>query len=121
MRLLAGALAAWGIPAVLDGSAGLRRRPMRRIVEPLQQMGVNIQATDGCAPLYLEARQQPLRAIDYTLPVASAQVKSCLLLAALAAEEETVLHEPASSRDHTERMLRAMGVPRRTAGCCLCR
>ena len=110
LRLLAGALAAWGFPSVLDGSAGLRRRPMGRIVEPLQQMGVQIQATDGCAPLHLDAPGKPLQAIDYRLPVASAQVKSCLLLAALAARGTTVLREPAPSRDHTERMLRSMGV-----------
>jgi 3-phosphoshikimate 1-carboxyvinyltransferase len=110
IRFLAGALAAAGIPAVLDGSPGLRRRPMDRIVGPLQQMGVSIQATDGCAPLVLQPSRFPLRAIDYTLPVASAQVKTCLLLAALAAGGPCVLHEPGFSRDHTERMLRSMGV-----------
>jgi 3-phosphoshikimate 1-carboxyvinyltransferase len=110
LRLLAGALAAWGTAAVLDGSTGLRRRPMRRIVEPLQSMGVNIEATAGCAPLHLRPSAMPLRALRYAMPVASAQVKSCLLLAALAAGAETVIEEPGPSRDHTERMLRAMGV-----------
>ena len=110
LRLLAGALAAWGFPATLDGSPGLRRRPMGRIVEPLRLMGAPVQASDGCAPLRLEARNHPLQAIDYRLLVASAQVKSCLLLAALAAHGVSVLREPAPSRDHTERMLRAMGV-----------
>ncbi len=110
LRLLAGALAAWGIPVVLDGSPGLRRRPMGRIVEPLQQMGVAIEATNGCAPLRLRPSSMPLRPLVYTMPVASAQVKSCLLLAALAARGETVIDEPGPSRDHTERMLRAMGV-----------
>ncbi len=113
MRLLAGALAAVGVPAVLDGSPGLRRRPMRRVVAPLQRMGVPIQDTDGHAPLSLAVRPpgQPLRPIEYALPVASAQVKTALLLAALAAQGETTLREPGPSRDHTERMLAAMGVP----------
>lgn len=113
IRLLAGALAAAGIPAVLDGSEGLRRRPMNRIVEPLQRMGVPIQASEnGCAPLRLLERpaEQKLRPLNETLPVASAQVKSCLLLAALAADGETVVREPGPSRDHTERMLGSMGV-----------
>jgi 3-phosphoshikimate 1-carboxyvinyltransferase len=110
LRLLAGALAAWGASATLDGSPGLRSRPMNRIVEPLRQMGVDIQATQGCAPLTLQSSARPLRALEYTLPVASAQVKSCLLLAALAGDGETTLIEPGPSRDHTERMLRAMGV-----------
>lgn len=110
MRLLAGALAAAGIPAVLDGSSGLRRRPMGRIVAPLQAMGVSIEATDGRPPLELDAARRPLRALHYRLPVASAQVKSCLLLAALAASGRTLLDEPGPSRDHTERMLVSLGV-----------
>lgn len=112
IRLLAGALAAAGIPAVLDGSAGLRKRPMERIVEPLQRMGVPIQASEGGgAPLTLAARLagERLKPLVEDLPVASAQVKSCLLLAALAADGETVLREPGPSRDHTERMLSSMG------------
>lgn len=110
LRLLAGALAAWGRPAVLDGSPGLRRRPMGRIIEPLRQMGVDISAEQDCAPLRLGSSTRPLCSIDYRLPVASAQLKSCLLLAALAADGTTILAEPGPSRDHTERMLRAMGV-----------
>jgi len=113
MRLLAGAIAAWGIPAILDGSSGLRRRPMKRIVEPLQEMGVAIRASPGyTAPLQLAARPQGqrLRAMNYSLPIASAQVKSCLLLAALGADGPTVLREPGPSRDHTEIMLGSMGV-----------
>ena len=113
IRLLVGAVAAAGIDVTLDGSAGLRRRPMNRIVDPLRQMGVPITpAANGGAPLHLHGRlpDQPLRAMDYSLPVASAQVKSCLLLAALAADGPTTIREPGPSRDHTERMLRAMGV-----------
>ena len=110
LRLLAGALAAWGATATLDGSTGLRRRPMRRISEPLQSMGVQIESHDGCAPLILRPGSMPLHALDYSLPIASAQVKSCLLLAALSGEAPTTLIEPGPSRDHTERMLRAMGV-----------
>lgn len=114
LRLLTGALAAAGIPAVLAGSPGLSSRPMKRIVEPLQAMGVPIHASEaGTAPLTLEAREPGMRlkAIDYTLAVASAQVKSCLLLAALAADGTTTLREPGPSRDYTERMLTQMGQP----------
>ena len=110
LRLLAGALAAMGIPAILDGTAGLKRRPMGRIVKPLKQMGVAIEATNGCAPLHLKHSAMPLQAIDYMTRVASAQVKSCILLAALAAYGKTTLREPGPSRDHTERMLRSMGI-----------
>lgn len=110
LRLLAGTIAAAGIPAVLDGSPGLRRRPMRRIVEPLQGMGVRVESASGCAPLTFHPNRQRLKPLSYELPVASAQVKSCLLLAALAADGPTTLVEPGPSRDHTERMLRGMGV-----------
>jgi 3-phosphoshikimate 1-carboxyvinyltransferase len=113
IRLLAGALAATGVEAVLDGSPGLRRRPMDRIVDPLLRMGVPIQASEGgVAPLILRRREKDhlLLGLNETLPVASAQVKSCLLLAALAADRVTILREPGPSRDHTERMLRSMGV-----------
>jgi len=111
LRMLAGALAASGTPCVLDGSAGLRCRPMERIVDPLLQMHAPVTAPGSCAPLTLAARtaRNPLTAVEYTLPVASAQVKSCLILAALAADGTTTLHEPGPSRDHTERMLAAMG------------
>jgi 3-phosphoshikimate 1-carboxyvinyltransferase len=113
MRLLAGAVAAAGISAVLDGTSGLRRRPMNRIIEPLRRMGVGIDSeAGGKAPLKLLGRPsgEKLRNLDYELPVASAQVKTCLLLAALAAEGPVRLTEPALSRDHTERMLAGMGV-----------
>lgn len=113
MRLLAGALAAAGIPAVLDGSQSLRRRPMARIITPLQQMGVPITGTaNGTAPLILGARsaEQSLQPIKYDLPVPSAQVKTSILLAALAAPGENILHEQYRSRDHTEIMLAAQGI-----------
>ncbi len=112
IRLLAGTLAAAGVPAVLDGTSGLRRRPMDRIITPLQAMGVPMQGSPNhTAPLHLEARPagRPLKGIEYTLPVASAQVKSCLLLAGLAADGTLTIHEPGPSRDHTERMLSSMG------------
>jgi 3-phosphoshikimate 1-carboxyvinyltransferase len=119
MRLLAGALAAAGIPAVLDGSNGLRNRPMGRIVKPLKAMGVAVEAHLGgadknsmTAPLRFAGRAPglKLRSINTRLEVASAQVKTCLLLAALAADGPSVIIEPFNSRDHSERMLRSMGV-----------
>lgn len=110
LRLLTGAVVASGIKATLDGSAGLKRRPMERIVEPLQQMGALINSTQGCAPLHLQPTSFPLKPADVTLPVASAQVKTCLLLAALSSNQPSVIREPGLSRDHTERMLRSMGV-----------
>ena len=119
MRLLAGMLAAAGTPAVLDGSDGLRRRPMGRIVDPLRRMGVPIEANlGGTAPLRLSARraENPLSGLEYSLPVASAQVKTCLLLAALGANAPSILREPELSRDHSERMLAAMGVDVRVDG-----
>jgi 3-phosphoshikimate 1-carboxyvinyltransferase len=113
MRLLTGAVALAGIPVTLDGSGGLRRRPMGRIVDPLRTMGVPIIASPGGkAPLTLQARDHSRRLIARThrLPVASAQVKSCILLASLAAEGESRVIEPGPSRDHTERMLSSMGI-----------
>jgi len=117
LRLLAGALAAVGQPAILDGSAGLRRRPMGRLIEPLRQMGVLIHGTaDDRAPLTLQARLdgEPLLHPTITLPVASAQVKSALLLAALASDGPVELREPVLSRDHTERLYRWLGLDLRT-------
>ena len=107
IRLLAGAVAGTRSSAVLDGSAGLRKRPMNRIADPLRLMGADVATADGHAPITLAPA--PLHGIDYTLPVASAQVKSCLELAALGADAPVTLHEPGPSRDHTARMLRAMG------------
>ena len=106
-RLLAGALAATGTIATLDGSEGLRRRPMDRIAEPLRLMGADVSTTDGRAPLAFRPAQ--LHGIDYALPVASAQVLSCLQLAALGADGDSTFRVPGPVRDHTTRMLRAMG------------
>ncbi len=111
-RLLAGAVAGAGVPCVLDGSEGLRKRPMGRIVEPLRAMGADVEAVDGHAPLTF--RPAPLHPLAYALPVASAQVKSCLILAALSADGPCAISEPGPSRDHTERMLAAMGAAIRT-------
>ena len=107
MRLLAGVLAGQPFASTLDGSAQLRRRPMGRITGPLRQMGAQIADTDGRAPLHF--RPATLRGMAHTLPVASAQVKSGLLLAGLFADGPTTVSAPAPARDHTERMLRAMG------------
>ncbi len=110
MRLLAGALAAANIPSTLDGSTGLRKRPMKRIVEPMKEMGVAIEATEGCAPIKISNSKLPLKGIVHKMPVASAQVKSCLLLAALAADTPCTIAEPGPSRDHTECMLAEVGI-----------
>ncbi|OGO15974.1 MAG: 3-phosphoshikimate 1-carboxyvinyltransferase [Chloroflexi bacterium RBG_16_48_8] len=113
LRLLAGALAGANVRCVLDGSEGLRSRPMGRIVKPLREMGVPLKAAPGdVAPIQLVARREgtSLRALAIDLPVASAQVKSALLLAGLGAEGTMDLREPGPSRDHTERLLASMGV-----------
>jgi 3-phosphoshikimate 1-carboxyvinyltransferase len=110
LRLLPGWLAAQeGRSFTLDGDESIRRRPVDRIAEPLRQMGAELDATDGRFPPLL-VRGARLRAISYELEVASAQVKSCILLAALAADGATTVGEPARSRDHTERMLLRAGV-----------
>ena len=109
MRLLAGLLAAQGFASTLTGDESLSRRPMRRVIEPLELMGARLVAVDGHAPLRVEGRR-PLRAVEYETPVASAQVKSCVLLAGLGAEGRTVVVERgALTRDHTERMLAWFG------------
>ncbi len=114
LRLLAGLLAAAGIPAVLDGSDGLRRRPMKRLADPLRSLGVSIGTTpEGTAPVRLAGRPkgQRLRPAEIELPVASAQIKSAVLLAGLSADGPVKVHEPGPSRDHTERMMAGMGIP----------
>src|SRR5690606_34104510 len=110
MRLLAGLLAGQAFDSVLVGDASLSKRPMRRVTVPLAQMGARIDTgADGTPPLRIHGGQK-LRGIDYTLPVASAQVKSALLLAGLYAEGGTSVAEPHPTRDYTERMLAAFGV-----------
>lgn len=111
MRLLAGLLAGQSFTSTLIGDASLSRRPMRRVTDPLALMGARIHtAGEGTAPLTIEPVPS-LGGIDYVMPVASAQVKSSLLLAGLYAEGETCVTEPAPTRDHTERMLTAFGYP----------
>jgi len=111
MRLLAGVLAAQPFDSVLTGDASLSRRPMKRIVAPLGQMGARIETSaNGTPPLRISGRSD-LRGIDYESPIASAQVKSCLLLAGLYASGHTSVREPLRSRNHTELMLPAFGVP----------
>jgi 3-phosphoshikimate 1-carboxyvinyltransferase len=109
MRLLAGLLAGQPFLSVLSGDIQLRRRPMGRIVEPLVQMGALVLGRDGGKLPPLAIRGGNLQGIEYALPVASAQVKSALLLAGLYAEGPTTLRVPGPARDHTERMLGAMG------------
>jgi 3-phosphoshikimate 1-carboxyvinyltransferase len=116
LRIMPGWLA--GQPGgewVLDGDQSIRRRPIDRIAEPLRLMGAEVECRDGRLPP-LRVRGSALRGIDYRLPVASAQVKSCLLLAGLLAEGQTSLTEPLTTRDHTERMLAAMGAALRRDG-----
>ena len=108
LRLLAGLLAGQAFASELTGDASLRKRPMERIAEPLRAMGARIDTTDGRAPLRIAGGRR-LTGIDYTLPVASAQIKSAILLAGLAADGLTTVRSPVRSRDHTERMLLAMG------------
>jgi 3-phosphoshikimate 1-carboxyvinyltransferase len=110
VRLLSGLIASRPVHAVLTGDSSLRRRPMGRIVSPLRLMGARIDGKDGGDLLPLSIWGGDLSAISYDSPVASAQVKSCVILAALGASGTTVFTEPALSRDHTEIMLRSMGV-----------
>ncbi len=111
-RLLAGLLAGAGVAASLTGDESLSRRPMERVAAPLSDLGFDVRTTDGLLPLVIKgsnpaADSPPMRAV---LKIASAQVKSCLLMAALAQGRELQVVEPAVSRDHTERMLRSLGV-----------
>jgi 3-phosphoshikimate 1-carboxyvinyltransferase len=111
MRLMAGLLAGQGFASTLIGDGSLSRRPMRRVTEPLGRMGADLEtAPEGTAPLRIRPVAR-LAGIDYALPVASAQVKSSLLLAGLYAAGETRITEPAPTRDHLERMLDAFGWP----------
>jgi 3-phosphoshikimate 1-carboxyvinyltransferase len=109
MRILAGVLAGQDLSATLIGDESLSARPMRRIIEPLELMGAQIDATDGKPPLKIRGAAKP-KAITYKLPVASAQVKSAILFAGLNAEGQTTVIETSPSRDHTERLFNGYGV-----------
>jgi 3-phosphoshikimate 1-carboxyvinyltransferase len=110
MRLLAGVLAGQEFASVLSGDESLRSRPMRRVIEPLELMGARVLSQGGRAPLHIKG-QRSLRPIAYAMPVPSAQVKSCILLAGLKAEGRTsVIESGGQTRDHTERMLKWFGV-----------
>ncbi|MDF3001353.1 MAG: 3-phosphoshikimate 1-carboxyvinyltransferase [Bacillota bacterium] len=107
-RLLCGLLAPQKFTSVLDGDASIRKRPMNRVINPLKEMGARITAQDGgFTPITIDGAV--LKGMEYTLPVASAQLKSALILAGLYAEGETVIHEPKSSRNHTELMINGFG------------
>jgi 3-phosphoshikimate 1-carboxyvinyltransferase len=110
MRLLAGLLAGQSFPSVLAGDASLSRRPMRRVLEPLARMGAEIASQNGFPPLRIRGGR-PLHGIEYASEIASAQVKSAVLLAGLQARGVTEVREPHPTRDYTERMLRAFGWP----------
>ncbi|NQD91836.1 bifunctional prephenate dehydrogenase/3-phosphoshikimate 1-carboxyvinyltransferase [Pseudomonas sp. CrR25] len=111
MRLLAGLLAAQAFDTTLTGDASLSKRPMNRVAKPLREMGAVIETgTEGRPPLTIRGGQR-LTGMSYEMPMASAQVKSCMLLAGLYAAGETSVTEPAPTRDHTERMLRGFGYP----------
>lgn len=110
MRMLAGVLAGQSFSATLTGDESLRSRPMRRIIEPLQLMGAEIKSENGRPPLSINGSRS-LTPISYVLPVASAQVKSCILLAGLEASGRTEILEKTPTRDHTERMVQWFGAP----------
>jgi 3-phosphoshikimate 1-carboxyvinyltransferase len=116
MRLLGGLLASQPFLSVITGDASLRNRPMGRLIDPLRLMGADVwgRGQDSFAPLVIRGRE--LRGIDFALPVPSAQIKSAILLAGLSARGNTVLHQKIPSRDHTERMLRRMGVSLESKG-----
>ena len=108
IRLMSGLLSAQSFDSELCGDESLSKRPMDRIIDPLRQMGAKIYGVNSKPPLSISGNQ-PLKAITYELPIASAQIKSCLLLAGLYAEGETCIVENVTTRDHTERMLRGFG------------
>lgn len=116
IRLLIGILAGQRFNSIVTGDASIQRRPMSRVLEPLARMGAHIEGVNGSTLAPLHVHGQPLHGITYTLPVASAQVKSAILLAGLYADGETTVVEKLKTRDHTERMLAAFGVPITTAG-----
>lgn len=107
---MSGLLSGQGFKTILVGDESLSGRPMRRVTDPLVSMGASIDTNDGTAPLKINANTQ-LHGIEYDMPIASAQVKSCLLLAGMYASGKTCVTEPGVTRDHTERMLQAFGYP----------
>lgn len=108
IRLISGILSAQPFDSVLNGDSSIQKRPMKRVINPLTEMGAEIDSTNnGYAPLTIHGTK--LKAIEYTMPVASAQVKSSILLASLFAEGTTIINEPVASRDHTEIMLNYFG------------
>ncbi|HEY6132045.1 MAG TPA: 3-phosphoshikimate 1-carboxyvinyltransferase [Halioglobus sp.] len=111
MRLLCGLMAGQAFDSRLTGDASLRSRPMGRVIDPLTRMGASIRSAEGGRPPLELTGGQRLRGIHYDLPMASAQVKSCVLLAGLYSQGRTSVTEPAPTRDHTERMLRGFGYP----------
>lgn len=116
IRLMSGLMSGQAFPVRMTGDRSLSKRPMKRVTVPLAQMGAEIETTEaGTPPLQLNAKAK-LKGIHYEMPIASAQVKSCVLLAGLYAEGETSVTEPAPTRDHTERMLRGFGYDVKTDG-----
>ena len=109
MRLVSGLLAAQPFLSIISGDKSLNQRPMKRIVTPMVEMGVRVMGRQNNSLAPLAFHGGDLHGIDYTLPVASAQLKSCILIAGMFADGKTVIHSPAASRDHTERMMGAMG------------
>ena len=119
MRLMSGLLAGQSFDVELSGDRSLSKRPMKRVTDPLALMGAEIDTADGRPPLKIKGGKA-LKGIHYDMPMASAQVKSCLLLAGMYADGETCVTEPAPTRDHTERMLTAFGYPVATGNSTIC-
>lgn len=120
MRLLAGLMAGQNFDVEMHGDASLSKRPMKRVTDPLALMGAKVDTAEGGTPPLKVHGGQSLHGINYDMPVASAQVKSCLLLAGLYADTPTCVTEPAPTRDHTERMLRGFGYPVKVDGATAC-
>lgn len=120
MRLLSGLMAGQAFDVEMHGDASLSKRPMKRVTDPLALMGAKLETTETGTPPLKVSGKQPLHGIDYQMPMASAQVKSCLLLAGLYADSPTCVTEPAPTRDHTERMLQGFGYPVKVEGATAC-
>lgn len=120
MRLLSGLMAGQSFDVEMRGDASLSKRPMKRVTDPLALMGAKLETTEAGTPPLKVSGKQSLHGIDYQMPMASAQVKSCLLLAGLYADSPTCVTEPAPTRDHTERMLQGFGYPVKVEGATAC-